>query len=142
MYIVDQMLQNSTKQFYAFNKRTFLIRRIIYISNQIILIQQICIFNELTILIQRIIYIFNERITFIQRIIFMFSKDFIFVQRIVYVFNGATIFIQLIIYIFNQLFMYSSINWWFFACPTIQKFTFQSSNKPYAGMVNLVFKIF
>ena len=43
--MVDQMLQNSMKQFYASNKKVIFIQRIIYI------------FNEVIILIQRIIYI-------------------------------------------------------------------------------------
>ena len=32
--MVDQMFQNSTKQFFAFSKRTILIQRIIYIFNE------------------------------------------------------------------------------------------------------------
>ena len=48
--MVGQMLQNSTKQFYAFNETIILIQEIIYIFNKI----TIYIFKEL------IIYIFNE----------------------------------------------------------------------------------
>ena len=70
--MVDQMLQNSTKQFYAFNKRTTLIQRIIF-----------CIFNEIIILIQLIIYIFNEIIILIQRIIYIFNKIIILIQGII-----------------------------------------------------------
>ena len=46
--MVDQMLQISAKQFYAFSKIITLIQQIIYI------------FNEIIILTQQIIYIFNE----------------------------------------------------------------------------------
>ena len=61
--MVDQMLQNSTKWFYAFNEIMILIQRIIYI------------FNERIILIQRIIYIFNEKIIFIQPIKYTYSAN-------------------------------------------------------------------
>ena len=72
---VDQMLQNPTKQFYAFNKRTIFIQGIIYI------------FNKRIILIQRVIYIFNKTIIFIQWIMYIFNKIIIFIQRIIYIFN-------------------------------------------------------
>ena len=63
--MVDQMLQNSTKKFYAFNKRTIFIQRIIYI------------FSEIIILIQFwIIYISNGRIVFIQWITYIFNQLF------------------------------------------------------------------
>ena len=62
----DQILQNSTKQFYTFNKKTILIQRIVYIFNEIIILiqQSIYVFNKVTSLIQRIIYIFKEIIIF------------------------------------------------------------------------------
>ena len=112
--IVDQMLQNSMKQFYAFNKRTILIQRIIYTFNKrTILIQWIiCAFNWVTILIQRIIYTFKEII--------------IFIQRNIYIFNERIILIQQIIDVFNEIFMYSTVNLLFFTCSTIQKFSLQS----------------
>ena len=72
---VDQMLQNPTKQFYAFNKRTIFIRRIIYI------------FNKRIILIQQVTYIFNKTIIFIQWIIYVFNKITIFIKRNIYIFN-------------------------------------------------------
>ena len=86
MCIVDQMLQNSTKQFHAFSKRT--------------------------ILIQRIISTFNERTILIQWIICAFS--------------WVTILIQRFIDLFNEIFMYSTVNFEFFTCSTIQKFSLQS----------------
>ena len=54
--MVYQMLQNSTKYFYAFKEIIILIQRIIYIFNEI----TICIFNLIT------VQIFNEIIIFIQ----------------------------------------------------------------------------
>ena len=106
--MVDQMLQISTKQFYVFNKRTtFIIQRIIYIFNEIIILIQriIYIFNEIIILIQRIIYVFNGIIILTQRIIYIFNERIIFIQRIIYIFNERIVFIQRIIFIFNDLFM-------------------------------------
>ena len=90
--MVDQMLQNSTKEFYAFDRRTILIQRNTYFNSTnylyneiIILIQRIiCIFNEIIILIQRIIYIFNEILILIQRIIYIFNEMIIWIQRIIY----------------------------------------------------------
>ena len=66
--MVDQMLQNSTKKFYAFNKRTISIQRIIHILNEII------------ILIQPIICISNEKIVFIQWIT-LYSTNYLSIQR-------------------------------------------------------------
>ena len=71
--MVDQMLQNSTKQLYAFIKRAIFIQRIIDIFNEmIVLIQRwsniakfnkkIYAFNERTILIQRFIYIWTKKL--------------------------------------------------------------------------------
>ena len=66
--MIDQMLQNSTKKFYAFNERTIFIQRIIYI------------FNEIIFLIQQIIYVFNGELIFftcstIQNFSFRSSKS-------------------------------------------------------------------
>ena len=72
--IVDQMLQNSKKQFYAFKKRTVFIQQIIYI------------FNERIILIQQIIYIFNEIIILIQGIIYILKKKELFPFNELYIY--------------------------------------------------------
>ena len=99
------MLQNSTKEFYAFNKRTIFIQWII------------SIFNERIILIQRIIDIFNEIIILIQRIIYIFNKIIILIQRIIYItysrkelFSFKKLFIQLTkeVFSFSELFIYST----------------------------------
>ena len=98
--IVDQMLQNSMKQFYEFNKRTILIQRIIYTFNKRTNLIQwiICAFNWVTILIQRIIYTFKEIIIFIQRNIYIFNERIILIQQIIDVFNGELI----VFYMFND----------------------------------------
>ena len=69
--MVDQMLQNSTKKFYAFNERTIFIQRIIYIFNErnifdstnYLYIQRNNYFDSMN-------YVFNEMIILIQRIIY------------------------------------------------------------------------
>ena len=103
--MVDQMLQISTKQFYVFNKRTtFIIQRIIYI------------FNEIIILIQRIIYIFNEIIILIQRIIYVFNGIIILTQELftystkeLFSFKELFIYLTKELFSFNELFLYSTI---------------------------------
>ena len=102
--MVDQLLQNSTKQFYAINEAIILIQEIIYLFNVII----IYTFDE------SITYIFIELIIYIFNVIIIYTFDesitYIFIELIIYIFKKIIIYIfnELIIFIFNELLIYST----------------------------------
>ena len=87
--MVDQMLQNSVKQFYAFNS----IQQIIYIFNER------NIFDSTNYLyIQRKDCFDSTNYSYIQRKNCFHSKNYLHIQPIIYGFNGELIFF----YTFNH----------------------------------------
>ena len=78
--MVDQMLQNSTKQFYAFNEKIILIQRILYIFKEII------IYSTNYLYIQRNNYLHIQWNNYIFNEIIIYSTNYLYTQRINYLY--------------------------------------------------------
>ena len=139
------MLQNSMNylyiqqnKFFWFNKLFVYLRKWLLWFNELFLYSTRWIFDSanylhfqrnkyfyLIILIQRIIYIFNEIISLIQQ----------YIQR-KNCFHSNN-------YLCIELFIYSTVNYHFFTCSTIQNFSSKFKvNKLYAEILKLVSRIF